>query len=268
MPSVIPARLQFQCGHAALVTLPRVKGESATQRNDRVAREKSSALARQCDFCAPSVAVAEPQLAVMNGNHVEIAQRDMVEPTAVADLAVVVTNESEPTLETEVTPFEEDAESAPNPVEPMAPVIVEIEPEPAEAEVPDEVIVEAVIALLPDEVGEEAREEAAPAEAEEEEAVAAVTPETAPARRQRRRARRQPRRAPAPTPTPAAATPSRTRRAPVRRAPSTRTPVASGQRYEVHYQVDRIIRASSVQDALRQVAAMGATDVLAITRAD
>jgi hypothetical protein len=54
MPSVIPARLQFQCGHAALVTLPRVKGETATQRNDRVAREKSAALARQCDFCAPA----------------------------------------------------------------------------------------------------------------------------------------------------------------------------------------------------------------------
>ena len=54
MPSVIPARLQFQCGHAALVTLPRVKGETTTQRNDRVAREKSAALARECDFCAPA----------------------------------------------------------------------------------------------------------------------------------------------------------------------------------------------------------------------
>src|SRR5690349_3736966 len=58
MPSVIPARLQFQCGHAALVTLPRIKGETAAQRNDRVAREKSAALSRQCDFCAPAVAVA------------------------------------------------------------------------------------------------------------------------------------------------------------------------------------------------------------------
>src|SRR5690349_17129492 len=152
MPSVIPARLQFQCGHAALVTLPRVKGETATQRNDRVAREKSAALARQCDFCAPSVAVVEPQLTVLNGNHVEIALSDVAEPTPVADLAVVVTNASEPTLETEVTPFEEDAESAPTNVEPVAPLIVEIEPELAEPEAPDEVIVEAVIAALAEDV--------------------------------------------------------------------------------------------------------------------
>src|SRR5215471_242412 len=170
MSSVIPARLQFQCGHAALVTLPRVKGESATQRNDRVAREKSAALARQCDFCAPSVATVEPQLAVMNGNHVEIAQSDVVEPTPVADLAVVVTNESEPTLETEVTPFEEDAESAPILVEPVAPVIVEIEPEPAEPEVPDEILIEAVIASLPEAFEEEQRqEEVAEVEVEVEE---------------------------------------------------------------------------------------------------
>ena len=261
MPSVIPARLQFQCGHAALVTLPRVKGESATQRNDRVAREKSAALARQCDFCAPAVAVVEPQLAVMNGNHVEIAQSDVVEPTPVADLAVVVTNESEPILETEVTPFEEDAQSAPTPVEPVAPVDVEIEPEPADPEVPDELIVEAVIALPAEEVGEEQ-----PREDEQLQEEQAVAPEPTPAHRQRRRARRQPRRAPTPTPAPAATTPSRTRRAPARRATAARVAGVSGQRYEVHYQVDRVIRAASVQDALRQLAAMGATDVLAITR--
>ena len=263
MPSVIPARLQFQCGHAALVTLPRVKGESATQRNDRVAREKSSALARQCDFCAPSVAVAEPQLAVMNGNHVEIAQRDMVEPTAVADLAVVVTNESEPTLETEVTPFEEDAESAPTFVEPIAPVIVEIEPEPAEPEAPDELIVETIAALLPEDVGEEQQEEEGEGE-EEKKKKEAAAPEPAPAPRH---ARRRSRRAPAPTPAPVAATPSQTRRAAARHAPSTRVPAAPGQRYQVQYHVDRVIRATSVQDALRQVVAIGAIDVLAITRA-
>src|SRR5579859_4233941 len=53
MSSVIPARLLFQCGHAALVSLPRVKGESPAQRNDRIAREKSAAQARSCDFCPP-----------------------------------------------------------------------------------------------------------------------------------------------------------------------------------------------------------------------
>jgi hypothetical protein len=65
--SVIPARLQFQCGHAALVTLPRVKGETTAQRNERVAFEKGAALARLCDFCTPALelvvaAVEEPVL--------------------------------------------------------------------------------------------------------------------------------------------------------------------------------------------------------------
>ncbi len=262
MPSVIPARLQFQCGHAALVTLPRVKGETATQRNGRVAREKSAALVRQCDFCAPSVAVLEPQLAVMNGNHVEIAQSDVAEPTPVANLAVVVTNGYDPTLETEVTPFQEDAESAPTLVEPAAPDIVEIEPESAEPELPDEVIVEAVIASVAEDILADDE-----AEQRQEQEAEAVAPQPRPARR-RRRARRQPARVPAPAAARGAATSTRARRAPARSATSARVSTVSGQRYEVHYQVDRAIQATSIQDALRQVMAMGATDVLAITRQD
>src|SRR3979490_1737136 len=61
MSSVIPARLVFQCGHAALVSLPRVKGESSTQRADRVAREKSEAHTRACDFCAQHLEVVVQQ---------------------------------------------------------------------------------------------------------------------------------------------------------------------------------------------------------------
>lgn len=57
MSSIIPARLEFQCGHAALVSLPRVKGESPAQRTDRIAREKSAAQARSCDFCPPMAVV-------------------------------------------------------------------------------------------------------------------------------------------------------------------------------------------------------------------
>jgi hypothetical protein len=64
MSSVIPARLEFQCGHAALVSLPRVKGESPAQRNDRIAREKSAAQSRSCDFCPP-MAVIEVAEAVV-----------------------------------------------------------------------------------------------------------------------------------------------------------------------------------------------------------
>jgi outer membrane biosynthesis protein TonB len=62
MSSVIPARLDFQCGHAALVSLPRVKGESSTARNQRIALEKSGAQRRNCDFCGPhlELVLAEP----------------------------------------------------------------------------------------------------------------------------------------------------------------------------------------------------------------
>src|ERR1051326_5466525 len=91
MSSVIPARLQFQCGHAALVTLPRIKGETATQRNDRVAREKSAALARQCDFCAPAVV----EFAV-NGNHHTVAEPEPVLTTSQADSELVVIAEALP----------------------------------------------------------------------------------------------------------------------------------------------------------------------------
>jgi hypothetical protein len=94
MSSVIPARLQFQCGHAALVTLPRIKGETATQRNDRVAREKSAALARQCDFCAPAVV----EFAV-NGNHyavAEVAEVDPVEAASQPDTELVILAEPQP----------------------------------------------------------------------------------------------------------------------------------------------------------------------------
>src|SRR3954453_13406809 len=55
----VSAYLQFACGHAALVTLPRVKGETARQRDQRVAFEKVSALSRQCDFCAPQSATVQ-----------------------------------------------------------------------------------------------------------------------------------------------------------------------------------------------------------------
>src|SRR4051794_31319032 len=119
--SVIPARLQFQCGHAALVSLPRVKGETATQRNDRVAGEKVSALLRQCDFCAPSVVVLEPQLAVV------APLGDVVEPELVlADLQV----------EVEVAAsFEPEPES-----------LHQVEPEPETETIQGELILEAVIA--------------------------------------------------------------------------------------------------------------------------
>jgi hypothetical protein len=59
--ATVSAYLRYACGHAALVTLPRVKGESARQREQRIALEKTSALARQCDFCTPALAPAQEE---------------------------------------------------------------------------------------------------------------------------------------------------------------------------------------------------------------
>jgi len=51
--SVVPAYFEYVCGHAALVTLVRVKGESSRERTERVQREKVAAAQRSCEFCAP-----------------------------------------------------------------------------------------------------------------------------------------------------------------------------------------------------------------------
>jgi hypothetical protein len=243
MPSVIPARLQYQCGHAALVTLPRVKGETATQRNDRVAGEKIAALARQCDFCAPSVAVLEPQVAAVNGNnHTEVAPSDVLESTPVAELTIVVPDESDTSLEVDVEPVVAPAER-------LLPDV--LEPEQVPVEVPEEVVAEAIV---------ESHTEETPA------------PEVKPVRQPR--TRRQPARrrrmpsTPTPPAQPAAATPPRTRRSPARRAPAVRVPAASSQRFVVEYQVERVLRATDIHDLLRQLTAQGAADVLAVIRED
>jgi hypothetical protein len=94
MSSVIPARLQFQCGHTALVSLPRVKGESSAQRTDRIAREKSAAQVRSCDFCPAQVElevvdVAQPVVVVEVQPAAPIAPVAPVAPVAVPVAPVV-----------------------------------------------------------------------------------------------------------------------------------------------------------------------------------
>jgi hypothetical protein len=109
MSSVIPARLVYQCGHAALVTLPRVKGETSAQRNERVAREKSAALLRQCDFCAPTVEVATAP----NGTHTAtVAEVVEAEPIVVSEPVAPVEALIETVVEVPTLPPEE----APTPV--------------------------------------------------------------------------------------------------------------------------------------------------------
>src|SRR5262245_51440324 len=83
MSSAIPARLEFQCGHAALVSLPRIKGETSAQRTERVTREKSAAQTRACDFCGPDVAIvvqaAAPDVEAVNGSMLEPAIEAVLE---------------------------------------------------------------------------------------------------------------------------------------------------------------------------------------------
>ena len=67
--------LRFACGHAAMVSLPRFAGETASQRKLRISMEKAAAESRSCDFCPPvDQAVAEAAVAVFhtsadNGHH-------------------------------------------------------------------------------------------------------------------------------------------------------------------------------------------------------
>jgi len=196
MSSVIHARLEYQCGHAALVSLPRIKGETAAQRNARVAREKSAALERQCDFCGPLVlelvTAAPPELALVAAD---------LPLTAVAVESVAAGVDGH-----QLDGAEGPAETVE--VEVLEPVAVAVA-EPVE---------------LP----------AAASEAEVEVEVSSG---------------RQP----------------VVRRAARAKAPR---PAADPRRFLIEYRVDRVVRAVDVRDALRQVASLGATDVLEIARQD
>lgn len=229
--SAIPARLQFQCGHAALVTLPRVKGETAAQRNERIGREKSAALSRQCDFCAPVVEIA------VNGNH--HAENDVHVFEAVAaqpDKAELVVVASAPEAVAEVPVAEPVAEL--NESQAVAEIV---EPETAAADGIPEAVVE--------------QTEAEPVVAE----VVAEEPTPEPA------AVRASTRAKAPEAVAPAASPKR--RAPqTRRARAVE--VARGRRFLVEYRVERVLHAVDIHDALRKAASLGAAQVTAITRED
>jgi hypothetical protein len=193
--SAIPARLQFQCGHAALVTLPRVKGESTAQRNQRIAREKSDALLRQCDFCGPTVAVTAAMLPEeVNGSHMTAADVLAAQPVAAAPVVA-----AEPIVVAEPALAEPVVVPEPALAEPV--VVPELEPAP----------------------------------------VVVVQPVSKAARKVRRLK-------------------------PVMHAKTTRRAVERGYQFLVEYQVERVLRAANIRDALRQTAALGASEILAITR--
>jgi hypothetical protein len=136
LSTAIPARLEFHCGHAALVSLPRIKGESPAQRNLRIALEKSAALARACDFCGPRLvnplqvappaavvsAPVEKPLSVVVPAAVMAALPPVEEAAAVVVPAPVVS--TAPPVE-HVEKLEEAVPvAAPAPVEAPVPVII------------------------------------------------------------------------------------------------------------------------------------------------
>jgi hypothetical protein len=228
--SVIPARLEFQCGHAALVSLPRIKGESSAQRNERVAREKVAAQARACDFCGPDVAIVVQAAApepVLDEAVADVAADALTDLEAVAEVAALVAVAEEQTVATvEEEPVASVAE------EPVA-VVVE-EPVVVVVEAPLAVVAEEPVAVVVEEPVVVAME--APVAVVAEEPVAVVESPTAATRA-------------------------------ARRTRTARSVAGELRTYTVQYRVERLIAASDVGDALRRVTELGATDVLEISRA-
>lgn len=180
MSSVIPARLEFQCGHAALVSLPRVKGESPAQRTDRIAREKSSAQARSCDFCPPMEVIEVAQAVVVASAQPAPAAAPMAQP--VAPMAQPVAPVALPVAPVAL------------PVAPIAPPVVEP-------------------------------------------VVQRVAPVAPPTTRRVGRPRR-----------------------------TSATGHATSYRFVVRFQTEAVIKATDIRDALRQAEALGAAEVLALSR--
>lgn len=212
MSSVIPARLQFQCGHAALVTLPRIKGESSAQRNQRIAREKSAALARQCDFCGPAVEVAMSASDEVNNSHMLAAELTAPEVETVVVEPLVVVEEPVVVVEEPVVVIVEE------PIIVVEEPIIVVEEEPVV--VIAEVLAEAVV-TQPEKTHTNGK---------------VVLKQT----RQRRSA-------------------------PARREVVTSQPTERRE-FVVEYRTERVLKAADIRDAMRQVTALGAVNILAATR--
>src|SRR6266851_2013504 len=204
MSSVIPARLVFQCGHAALVSLPRIKGETNAQRADRVTREKSSAHTRACDFCAQRLEVVVQQAAPV------LAPAVVSAPTSVEVSAPPPAEVSAPPPVEASTPPPVEA-SAPPPVEPPAPTVAAPTPPRRPVGRPRKVVAPVTPPVTNGKVAAHAK--AAPA------AKAKVVAKSV--------------------------------------MPNGRGP-KGGVRYMVEFEVETVLRATDVHDALRRAQALGA----------
>jgi hypothetical protein len=204
LSSAIPARLEFQCGHAALVSLPRIKGETSAQRNERVALEKRNARGRVCDFCAPRLE--------------EVAQ---VLPAAAPPVEVVSAAPPSELVLSAAAPHELVV-SGPPPPEPVVPAAATPAP-----------VVSAASPSAPE----------LPGPPVPETGVSATPPAL--------RANGQP-------------VPARRKLRPRPRAEAVSGPLGL-QRFEIRFQVERVLQATNIRDALRQAESLGAAEVLAVT---
>ena len=298
--SAIPARLEFQCGHAALVSLPRIKGETSAQRTQRVTREKSAAQTRACDFCGPDVAIvvqaSAPQVEAVSDAVLEATIEAVLEEILEAPVVeghmdeepvevALETEELLAELEADVAPDEElleEIEASAEREEPIVEILEVLDEAPVDEIVVAEPLVVEVDSIEPEvlETGvtEDVDAEVVAEAVAELVALAESEPEPAPARR---RATRRPRRAratasapvavaaPAPvaTPAPVARRTAAAPRATARRVTTPRRAAAPTLRqFTVAFRVERVISATDISDALRQVTQAGATTVLSISR--
>ena len=227
MSSVIPARLVFQCGHAALVSLPRIKGETNAQRADRVAREKSAAQTRACDFCA---------------QRLEVVVQSAPAPVEVSPPPPPVQVSAPPPIKASVPPPVEA--SAQPPVEASTPPPVEAPAPPAAAPPLADWHAERIAQAKPRKSAPIAKPVGRPRRV-----AAPVTPPVANG-------------AVAPQPKPVSAAKPK----PVVKSSARNGRVAPGARFKVEFQVQTVLRAADVRDALRRARALGAVEVLAITQ--
>jgi hypothetical protein len=244
--TAIPARLEYQCGHAALVSLPRIKGESPTQRNARIALEKSSAQVRACDFCAPRLeltleqvpvpaVIAPPGVAASLPRPVIVVAAVADEPPAPIELPTPVAEAPAPVIE------------APAPVTevpvPVAEVSVPVAEVPAPVEVPVRLAEEqpTLVTVVVTSIPEDRNGHAVPAPP-----VVAVIKPTRPRKR------------------PAAEPVKVVQPAPIVRVPRRVAPRKPLQTFTIRFRGQQVIVASDIRDVLRKAEPLG--ELVAITR--
>jgi hypothetical protein len=245
--TAIPARLEYQCGHAALVSLPRIKGESPTQRNARIALEKSSAQGRSCDFCAPRLELTVEQVPVPAVIAPPVVAPPLPRPVIVVAAAPTVAEE--PVAPVEVPAPVAEATAPVEAPAPVAHVPAPVAEEPAPVEVPAPVV--EVPVRLADELP-------APVAV-----VVTSTPEdrnghTLPATPVAVIKTTRPRKRPAAEPVKVA------QPAPVLRVPRRVGPRKPLQTFTIRFQGQQVIVASDIRDVLRKAESLG--ELVAITR--